>query len=79
MTASWPAYDLPSTLPAGVDGTGLVTAMGRDKKATGGGLTFVLDGPAGLEVVAGVGRRCPGRLGELDQPSAPVTRPQGGR
>jgi hypothetical protein len=29
--------------------------MGRDKKATGGGLTFVLDGPDGLEVVPGVG------------------------
>jgi 5-deoxy-5-amino-3-dehydroquinate synthase len=27
--------------------------MGRDKKATRG-LTFVLDGPTGLEVVAGV-------------------------
>ena len=28
--------------------------MGRDKKATDGGLTFVLDGPAGLAVVPGV-------------------------
>ena len=27
--------------------------MGRDKKAIGG-LTFVLDGPAGVEVVPGV-------------------------
>ena len=28
--------------------------MGRDKKALGDGLTFVLDGPAGAEVVTGV-------------------------
>ena len=48
-------YDLPSGLPAGVDPSRLLTVMGRDKKATGGGLTFVLDGPAGLEVVPGVG------------------------
>jgi 5-deoxy-5-amino-3-dehydroquinate synthase len=49
------SYDLPSTLPTGVDTAQLVAAMGRDKKATGGGLTFVLDGPEGLEVVPGVG------------------------
>ncbi len=49
------AYDLPSRLPLGVDAARLVAAMGRDKKATGGGLTFVLDGPDGLEVVPGVG------------------------
>ena len=49
------AYDLPSRLPAGVDTARLVAVMGRDKKATGGGLTFVLDGPEGLEVVPGVG------------------------
>ena len=49
------SYDLPSRLPAGVDTARLVEAMGRDKKATGGGLTFVLDGPDGLEVVPGVG------------------------
>ncbi len=48
------AYDLPSRLPAGVDEAELVEAMGRDKKATARGLTFVLDGPAGLEVVHGV-------------------------
>jgi 5-deoxy-5-amino-3-dehydroquinate synthase len=46
-------YDLPARLPPGVDEAELVTAMGRDKKATRG-LTFVLDGPVGLEVVAGV-------------------------
>jgi 5-deoxy-5-amino-3-dehydroquinate synthase len=45
------AYDLPSRLPAGVELPELVRLMGRDKKATGGGLTFVLDGPDGLEVV----------------------------
>jgi hypothetical protein len=28
--------------------------MGRDKKALGDGLTFVLDGPVGVEVVTGV-------------------------
>ncbi len=28
--------------------------MGRDKKVLDTGLTFVLDGPHGLEVVAGV-------------------------
>lgn len=48
------AYDLPSRLPPGVDPAALVDAMGRDKKVTGGGLTFVLDGPDGLEVVRGV-------------------------
>jgi 5-deoxy-5-amino-3-dehydroquinate synthase len=49
------AYDMPSGLPEGVDAARLVAVMGRDKKATGGGLTFVLDGPDGLEVVPGVG------------------------
>jgi 5-deoxy-5-amino-3-dehydroquinate synthase len=47
-------YDLPSTLPPGADFTVLLAVMGRDKKVTGGGLTFVLDGPVGLEVVQGV-------------------------
>ncbi len=47
-------YDLPSSLPPGADFAALLAAMGRDKKVTGGGLTFVLDGPAGLEVVQGV-------------------------
>jgi 5-deoxy-5-amino-3-dehydroquinate synthase len=44
-------YDLPSSLPPGADFAALLAAMGRDKKVTGGGLTFVLDGPAGLEVL----------------------------
>jgi 5-deoxy-5-amino-3-dehydroquinate synthase len=47
-------YDLPSSLPPGADFAALLAAMGRDKKVTGGGLTFVLDGPAGLDVVQGV-------------------------
>jgi 5-deoxy-5-amino-3-dehydroquinate synthase len=46
-------YGLATTLPAGTDDDELVRVMARDKKATRG-LTFVLDGPAGLEVVAGV-------------------------
>ena len=48
------AYDLPARLPSGVDPEALVDVMKRDKKVTGGGLTFVLDGPDGLEVVRGV-------------------------
>jgi 5-deoxy-5-amino-3-dehydroquinate synthase len=47
-------YDLPSALPPGADFATLLAVMGRDKKVTGGGLTFVLDGPVGLEVVQGV-------------------------
>jgi 5-deoxy-5-amino-3-dehydroquinate synthase len=46
-------YGLPSHLPAGVDPAELVTLMARDKKAVHG-LTFVLDGPDGIEVVPGV-------------------------
>ncbi len=49
------AYELPHLLPHDADDPAqLVAAMGRDKKATTGGLTFVLDGPVGLGVVAGV-------------------------
>jgi 5-deoxy-5-amino-3-dehydroquinate synthase len=44
------AYQLPTALPAGADPDELVTSMGRDKKATDG-LTFVLDGPVGVEPV----------------------------
>jgi 5-deoxy-5-amino-3-dehydroquinate synthase len=48
-------YELPTTLPAGLDDDQLVALMARDKKVLDGeGLTFVLDGPAGLEVVGGV-------------------------
>lgn len=47
------AYDLSADLPSGSDPDQLVALMGRDKKALDG-LTFVLDGPDGVEVVAGV-------------------------
>ena len=46
-------YDLPQRIPAGHDPAELVTLMARDKKAVDG-LTFVLDGPRGVEVVPGV-------------------------
>ncbi len=49
------AYDLPSRLPAGSDPDQLVELMGRDKKNLDG-LTFVLDGPNGVESVVGVER-----------------------
>jgi 5-deoxy-5-amino-3-dehydroquinate synthase len=49
-------YDLPTALPAGLDHHELVDLMGRDKKAVRG-LTFVLDGPRGVEVVSGVDER----------------------
>ena len=44
------AYGLPTRLPSGHDADELVHLMTRDKKAVGG-LTFVLDGPRGVEVV----------------------------
>jgi 5-deoxy-5-amino-3-dehydroquinate synthase len=47
-------YGLPTEIPDAVDDVSLVTLMGRDKKALSGGLTFVLDGPSGVEVVADV-------------------------
>jgi 5-deoxy-5-amino-3-dehydroquinate synthase len=47
------AYGLPDRLPAGSDTGELVTLMGRDKKAVDG-LTFVLDGPDGVEPVRDV-------------------------
>jgi len=47
------AYGLDVALPAGADDQDLVALMGRDKKAVSG-LTFVLDSPEGVEVVAGV-------------------------
>lgn len=48
-------YGLPAGVPAGADPERLVELMGRDKKSTGG-LTFVLDGPEGVEVVRDVDR-----------------------
>lgn len=47
------AYDLPSTLPLGLADDELLALMGRDKKALTG-ITFVLDGPDGVESVTGV-------------------------
>jgi 5-deoxy-5-amino-3-dehydroquinate synthase len=44
------AYDLPLSLPPGLDLDELVGLFARDKKAVGG-LTFVLDGPSGVEPV----------------------------
>ncbi len=48
-------YGLPTELPAGADESQLIDLMARDKKATTG-LTFVLDGPRGVEIVRGVER-----------------------
>ena len=45
------SYDLPRLLPPTVNEDELMLVMARDKKALDSGLTFVLDGPAGLEVV----------------------------
>jgi 5-deoxy-5-amino-3-dehydroquinate synthase len=48
------SYDLPVSVPPGTDPVELIRLFGRDKKAVDG-ITFVLDGPNGLETVAGVG------------------------
>jgi 5-deoxy-5-amino-3-dehydroquinate synthase len=47
------AYDLPMALPEGSNADRLLQLMQRDKKALDG-LTFVLDGPRGVEVVSDV-------------------------
>lgn len=44
------AYDLPMTIPPGLDPEELIALFARDKKAVDA-LTFVLDGPAGVEPV----------------------------
>ena len=46
-------YDLMTTPPAGLSADELLALMARDKKALDG-LTFVLDGPNGVEVVTGI-------------------------
>jgi 5-deoxy-5-amino-3-dehydroquinate synthase len=46
-------YGLPTAVPSGSDPARLMELMHRDKKAVDG-LTFVLDGPRGVEVVPGV-------------------------
>ncbi len=65
-------YGLLATLPDSVDPTELIGLMARDKKAVDG-LTFVLDGPGGVEVVSGVD---PGLAGEA---LAAVTERSGAR
>jgi len=40
-------------MPAGLNIDQLMAAMARDKKALNG-LTFILDSPQGLEIVAGI-------------------------
>ena len=47
------AYGLATDIPRGLDAGRLLDLMRKDKKALDG-LTFVLDGPAGVEVVPGV-------------------------
>ena len=46
-------YGLPGSLPEGAQADDLMAAMARDKKAVDG-LTFALDGPMGIEVVASI-------------------------
>jgi 5-deoxy-5-amino-3-dehydroquinate synthase len=46
-------YGLSDRLPAHLDADELLTLMARDKKALSG-LTFVLDGPNGVETVTGI-------------------------
>ena len=48
-------YDLSVDLPERYDPDELVDLMGRDKKALDG-ITFVLDGPDGVETVTGISR-----------------------
>ena len=46
-------YGLPGSLPEGAQADDLMAAIARDKKAVAG-LTFALDGPTGVEVVASI-------------------------
>lgn len=48
------AYELPTQLPAELEPQDLLKAMGRDKKVLNTGLTFVLLGTDGLEIVRNV-------------------------
>jgi 5-deoxy-5-amino-3-dehydroquinate synthase len=50
------AYDLPMAIPAGIAAEELLGLFGRDKKAVRG-VTFVLDGPSGVEPVSGIDER----------------------
>ena len=47
-------YDLPTRLPAHLGTDELIALFSRDKKAIDG-VTFVLDGPTGVETVTGIG------------------------
>lgn len=47
------AYDLVSTVPADIDAENVLSLFARDKKAIDG-VTFVLDGDAGVEPVTGI-------------------------
>ncbi|MDG1365537.1 MAG: 3-dehydroquinate synthase [Acidimicrobiales bacterium] len=47
------AYELPSTVPDALADDALLALFASDKKAIDG-VTFVLDGPAGVEVVVGI-------------------------
>lgn len=49
------SYDLPARLAGDPEIPGLVALFGRDKKAVSG-VTFVLDGPNGVEPVTGIDR-----------------------
>jgi len=48
------AYELDTALPDGLSAPRIVDLMSRDKKVLDGELTFVLDGPSGVEVVTDV-------------------------
>ena len=50
------AYDLPMNLPPGVGAEDVLPLFARDKKAIQG-VTFVLDGPNGVEQVKGIDER----------------------
>jgi 5-deoxy-5-amino-3-dehydroquinate synthase len=50
------AYDLPTNLPPGVGADDVLPLFARDKKAVQG-VTFVLDGPDGVEPVQGIEER----------------------
>jgi 5-deoxy-5-amino-3-dehydroquinate synthase len=65
-------YGLPAALPDGVDTAVLVRQMHRDKKAITG-LGFVLDGPAGAELVTDVPADVVTRVLD-DMPRSPLDR-----
>jgi 5-deoxy-5-amino-3-dehydroquinate synthase len=64
------SFDLSPALPSGADPERLISFMARDKKAHQD-LTFVLDGPAGVEVVHGIdGADVVATLAEMKQSEA---------